>query len=487
MTRGRHRARIVGAARIRRCRVTERDPLAMLAFHLKLAGHRTTKNVLISVGSEADKSSLLPALRQLDRLDVALFATPGTQRFLASNGIEATLIHKIADGQEPNILSFLSRAQLDLVVNIPSGRPVHEEKTDGQHIRSLAIENLVPLVTDVEVARQTIDRMARPPAPAAVEEPWNLKRVCLELAAANGGFCNYHAHFDKAYLITQENLKLSQVDMQKKWHLYRYLKENYTHDDLVTRISRAVETMIAQGVTHCRTFVDADSTVGLLPIQAARHVREIYGDRIHLEFAIQPLEGVLDPESRKRFVEACALADIVGGLPSRDRPTPEKHLDLLFSIAKDLDKPIDVHIDQENQPYEDETELLALKTIEHGYEGRVTGVHAISVAAKPPVEQERILKRVKDAGMHLVICPSAALSMKPHELNAPIHNSIAPLQRILDADVPVHLGIDNMHDLFMPIVDGDMWTECRMLMEATRFYDIEKVMAIACDRSGFGL
>ena len=66
-------------------------------------------------------------------------------------------------------------------------------------------------------------------------------------------------------------------------------------------------------------------------------------------------------------------------------------------------------------------------------------------------------------------------------------SEIAPLQRILDADVPVHLGIDNMHDLFMPIVDGDMWTECRMLMEAMRFYDIEKVMAIGCDRSGFGL
>lgn len=467
--------------------MTERDPLAMLAFNLKLAGRRTTKNVLISVGSEEDKRRLLPALRQLHRMDVALYATPGTQGFLEENGIRATLIHKIADGQSPNIHEFLSRAQLDLVVNIPTGRGVYEERTDGQIIRSLAIENLVPLVTDVDVANQTIDRMARPPERASVEEPWNLKRVCLEMAAKNGGFSNYHAHFDKAYLITEENLKLSQVDMQKKWHLYRYLKENYTHEDLVQRISRAVESMIDQGVTHCRTFVDADSLVGLLPIQAARDVREIYKDRIHLEFAIQPLEGVLDKASRKRFVEACELADVVGGLPSRDRPTPEKHLDLLFAIAKDLDKPIDVHIDQENQPYEDETELLALKTIEHGYEGRVTGVHAISVASKAPSEQDRILKVVQDAGMHIVVCPSAALSMKPHELNAPIHNSIAPLQRLLEHDIPVHMGIDNIHDLFMPIVDGDMWTEVRFLMEATRFYDIERVMQIACDDSGFGL
>jgi hypothetical protein len=37
----------------------------------------------------------------------------------------------------------------------------------------------------------------------------------------------------------------------------------------------------------------------------------------------------------------------------------------------------------------------------------------------------------------------------------------------------------------MPVVDGDMWFECRMLMEACRFYDIETVAALACSRTGF--
>ncbi|HRN85329.1 MAG TPA: hydrolase, partial [Hyphomicrobium sp.] len=30
------------------------------------------------------------------------------------------------------------------------------------------------------------------------------------------------------------------------------------------------------------------------------------------------------------------------------------------------------------------------------------------------------------------------------------------------------------------MVDGDIWTECRMLMEATRFYDIDAVAEWAC-------
>jgi len=280
-------------------------------------------------------------------------------------------------------------------------------------------------------------------------------------------------------------LKLSQVDMQKKWELYKYLKENYTHEDLVERISRGVEKMISQGVTHCRTFVDADSTVKLLPIQAALEVREKYKDKIKLEIGVQPLQGVIEKESRKQFEKACELADVVGGLPSKDRPRCEKHLDIIMDIAKSMDKKLDVHVDQENNPFETETELLAIKTIEHGLEGRVSGVHAISVSAKPEMEQDRIIRQIKDAGMKIIICPSAALSMKALEINSPIHNSIAPFVKLINSGVCVVLGVDNIYDLFLPFADGDMWIECRMLMEACRFYDIDKIAEVACNKIGF--
>jgi cytosine/adenosine deaminase-related metal-dependent hydrolase len=315
--------------------------------------------------------------------------------------------------------------------------------------------------------------------------PWDMRREFFQLADKYNGFACYHAHFDKAYLVTMENLKLTRMDMQKKWELYRYLKENYTHDDLIERMSRAVEFMISQGVTYCRSFIDADSTVKLLPIQAALEVREQYKDQIQLQFAIQPLQGVLDEESRRFFLEACELADVIGGLPSRDRPQPEKHLDIIFRIAKDLDKRVDVHVDQENNPDETETELLAIKAMEHGLEGKVSAIHAISVAAKPPHEQDRIIKLIKDAGVSVIVCPSAGLSMKQLDRVGPLHNSIAPVTRLLDAKVPVYLGVDNIHDLFMPLVDGDLWFESRMLMEACRYYDLEAGAAMASNKNGF--
>jgi cytosine/adenosine deaminase-related metal-dependent hydrolase len=465
--------------------------LELLAFNLKLLGSRNRKNLLISAGRPEDKNKLLETIRKTSALEVDLYATPGTFKFLAEHGIASVEIHKINDERTPNILSFLKADRFDLIVNILTGDEDYDESSDAKLIRRLSIENGIPLITDADVAIATLEQVNADAQRgtyrykvADASEPWNLRAHFLEQVAKHGGFANHHAHFDKAYLITPDNLRLSQVDMQKKWELYRYLKENYTHADLVERISRGVETMIAQGVTYCRTMVDADSTVGLLPIKAAMEVKQLYADRIVFEVGVQPLQGVLDKASYEQYAEACSIADYCGGLPSKDRPQSEKHLDVILDLAKQLGKCVDVHVDQENNPLENETELLALKTIEHGMQGRVFGIHAISVGAKEEREQDRIIAKVLEADLGIVICPSAALSMKQLPMAAPLHNSIAPYTKMREAGVRLYLGVDNVHDLFMPMVDGDIWTECRMLMEACRFYDIDVVAEWACARNG---
>merc|ERR1712066_739283 len=157
------------------------------------------------------------------------------------------------------------------------------------------------------------------------------------------------------------------------------------------------------------------------------------------------------------------------------RPLEAQHLDIVMQTAKELNKMVEVHVDQENNPLQNETELLCLKTIEHGMGGRVYGIHSISVSAKEEIEQDRIVALCKTADVGIVICPSAALSMKMLPMQSPLHNSIGPYVKLKNAGVRTYLGIDNIADLFMPVVDGDMWTEVRMLMEACRHYDFEQV------------
>lgn len=469
------------------------NTLDLLALNLKLVGKKSKKNILVSAGRSSHKQKLLPFIKLLfNAHNIDLYATPGTRNFFKENNLSSILLNKIGNEIEPNILSFLQEDRFDLVINILTGNHSYDESSDSNLIRSLCIKGGIPIITDIDLAILTIKELLETHANdrfkykiTSPASPWDMKQEFFQMVTQKGGFSCYHAHFDKAYLISLNNLKLSQVDMQKKWALYKYLKENYTYEDLVERISRGVEVMIRQGVTHCRTFVDADATVGKLAVNAAIEVRKKYETQIKLEIAVQPLEGVLNLEVRKRFEEACELADVIGALPSKDRPEPERHLDYVLGLAKELKKPIDAHVDQENNPDENETELLALKTIEYGMEGQVRAVHSISVAAKTPKEQISIISKMKSAGLSVIVCPSAALSMKQLDKVAPLHNSIAPVMQLLEHKIPVYLGVDNIADLFMPLVDGDMWIECRFFMEALRFYDLDLVSSIACDKKGF--
>ena len=76
--------------------------------------------------------------------------------------------------------------------------------------------------------------------------------------------------------------------------------------------------------------------------------------------------------------------------------------------------------------------------------------------------------------------------MKQHtQYNAPIHNSIGPVKVLLEENVNVGLGIDNIEDIFVPFCDGDFNFELRLLAESERIYKPETLINIATNKMGF--
>ena len=305
-----------------------------------------------------------------------------------------------------------------------------------------------------------------------------MKNFFLKEISKSGGFKCHHAHFDKAYLMNSERFMKCQVSLQEKWLLYRELKENYTHKDLIKRMSNCVDNLLEQGTTYIKTFVDADGVVEQKCVDAGLVVKEKYSDKVKIDLAIQPLEGLENIESRKNFIKACKKADVIGGLPDRDS-SHEVHIDLLFDLAKTLNKPVDIHVGQNNRPDEKETELVLDKIEEHNLKQKVNLVHCISLSSHEESYIRKQAKRMAKNNVSVIVCPSAAISMKQdRRYLAPIHNSIAPISILLNEGVDVKLGIDNIEDLFMPLVDGDLWFETRLLMESTRIYDYKKIIDI---------
>jgi len=313
-----------------------------------------------------------------------------------------------------------------------------------------------------------------------MNEPWNLKQKMLEAIKKKGGFVNCHAHFDKAYYINKEGLEKSMLDMEQKWLMSDDIKKSSTQEQIEKRIRTALDKLVEQGCNLTATFVDAYDAVGHKAIDAANKVKEEYKNKIKLLTITQPLSGLIDKKARKLFEEITAKADIVGGLPSKDRPNDKENYDLMFSIAKNLNKKIHVHIDQENNPNEKDTKTLIEYAKKYNYGDKTVGVHVLSVSAQPKEYRQKIYKDMAEIGMSAVICPSAAIAMRQlDEFNSPVHNSIANVPEMLDAGVTVGLGIDNVYDFYQPFVDADMWIEMRMLQEACRYYNFDKLVEIA--------
>jgi len=299
-------------------------------------------------------------------------------------------------------------------------------------------------------------------------------------------FTCHHLHIDKSNTITNDNLQESQVHMKEKWILMRDIKYKYTKENLKLRMMETTKNIVKQGCTKMRTFIDIDRIVKLNALEAALEVKDYWKSKgIELQLGTQPLEGLETPENIDLFNKAAILVDFIGCLPSRDK-CPHTHLDIVFSKAKELNKPVEAHLDQCNIPTEKETELFCDFVEKYNYQGKARAVHSISLSCHTLDYQIKIAKRLSSLNIGVIVCPSAAISMtQQSEYTSPIHNSIAPVKLLTDYNVSVALGIDNIEDIFMPFCDGDLLFELRLLAESTRIYNPKTLIEIATNTMGF--
>ena len=116
-------------------------------------GHRIPgKNILLSTGDGKQKAEMLSATMMLVKHGYRIFATPGTSRYLTSNGVENTMVYWPSEApQQPQALDMLHNKEIDMVVNVPKNLSTGE-LTNGYKIRRAAIDLNVPLITNARLA-----------------------------------------------------------------------------------------------------------------------------------------------------------------------------------------------------------------------------------------------------------------------------------------------------------------------------------------------
>ncbi len=130
---------------------------AILKAMLSVGYRIPKKNILLSTGTPKQKIDMMGAARMLVNKGYKLYATGGTHRTLAENGIESTLVYWPSESDKhPQALEMLHNKEIDMVVNNPKNLTAGE-LDNGYKIRRAAIDLNVPLITNARLASAFIN------------------------------------------------------------------------------------------------------------------------------------------------------------------------------------------------------------------------------------------------------------------------------------------------------------------------------------------
>jgi carbamoyl-phosphate synthase large subunit len=124
---------------------------ALLKAMYSVGYRKPARAVLISSGPAKSKADLLGAARLLQRRGYKLYATRGTQVFLANAGVESETAHWPDEQDSPNTVELIKQRVVDFVINIPKDLSATELNNDYQ-IRRSAVDYNIPLITNARLA-----------------------------------------------------------------------------------------------------------------------------------------------------------------------------------------------------------------------------------------------------------------------------------------------------------------------------------------------
>ncbi|MEM0097670.1 MAG: amidohydrolase family protein [Conexivisphaerales archaeon] len=226
------------------------------------------------------------------------------------------------------------------------------------------------------------------------------------------------------------------------------VKKGYDEDKIYARVKQRMLEALKYGVTYVRGFVDVDTAAGLKGFAGAIRVRDEIKEFMQLQVVAFPQQGLLlDPGAIELVEEAVKKgADVVGGIPwiEENEHDQLKHINQVLDIARKYSKPAAFLVDDAPNPALKTLEMLADETLEMGMQGKVEACHARALQLYNESNLNKVLNKVKLAGISLVTNPHTGA----YHL---------PVEKALAHGINVSLGQDDCNDAYYP------YGRCNML------------------------
>lgn len=283
------------------------------------------------------------------------------------------------------------------------------------------------------------------------------------------GLVDAHVHLDKTY-VPMPNVSGTLREAVDVWQANR---PNLNKADALARATRAIEQAIANGTTAMRTHVNALDPLDLPLVEALLELREAYRDALTLQLVALGLPG--DSAERDDVVETALRmgVDIVGNAPSF--ASDARHsTQATFALAEKTGKPVDLHLDENENPNSRELEHAAELTLAYGMQGRVVAGHCCSLSFMAEGDAARIMDQVARAGVHVITLPSCNLVLQGRE-RWPAPRGVTRVKELLARGVNVSAATDNVRDPFSPFGSYDVLMAAHMCAHGSHMCGLDEL------------
>ncbi|WP_342244028.1 amidohydrolase family protein [Pseudomonas sp. OTU5201] len=222
---------------------------------------------------------------------------------------------------------------------------------------------------------------------------------------------------------------------------------------IAERAGALLENCIARGSLTMRCHVDIDPEFGLRHVEAMQALRDRYRDLIDLELVVFPQTGLVSrPGTAELMREALGLGvENVGGLdPCGIDNDPIAQLDIVFSLAAEFDRGVDIHLHDKGELGLWQIARIADYTERFNRQGRVMISHAYCLGMAPWSQVKPLAERL--AALNISLMSSA-----------PADCSVPPFLALREAGVNLCLGSDGIRDAWSPMGNGDMLERAMLL------------------------
>jgi len=226
-------------------------------------------------------------------------------------------------------------------------------------------------------------------------------------------------------------------------------KRDIAAGDVLERATRTVEWYAAHGVTRIRTHADTTEPT-LTTVETLVDLRDRVSDLVDLQIVAFPQDGLPTGSAGEDLLcEAVEMGvDVVGAIPHNEHTREDgvESVRIACDLAERHGLPLDLHVDETDDPGSRFTEVLASEALKRDIGARTTASHATAMHSYNNAYADKLVSLLADSGVSVVTNPPDNSVLQGSYDDYPRRRGHTRIDELRAAGVTVGVGHDSVMD-----------------------------------------